>query len=54
LTIGDKNPIGSHIFSSATKGFGKLTRISRGAYIIPAEWNQGMGPWDTNSTATTV
>ena len=45
--IAKSNPRGLTMFASEKQGHGKLTRLSRGSYIIPKAWTNGEAPWDT-------
>lgn len=45
-TVGDSNMIGMTQFTSDKAGFGKQTRVSRGTYMIPANWLIGQAPWN--------
>ena len=45
--IASTNPHGLTMFASEKQGNGKLTRLSRGSYVIPKAWTNGEAPWDT-------
>lgn len=47
------NPVGLATFrsTSANGGYGSLTRMTRGNYVIPADWLTGKAPWDLKASA---
>lgn len=44
--VGLDNKIGMMAFTSESMGYGKMTRIGRGDYIVPIDWVRGNAPWD--------
>ena len=53
--IASTNPHGLTMFASEKQGNGRLTRLSRGSYIVPKAWLTGEAPWDpTPSTEESV
>lgn len=51
--VGETNPVGFTAFASNANGYGKMTRLSRGMYVIPASWETGSAPWETATGNTT-
>jgi hypothetical protein len=44
--IGKTNGIGQTLFASQGQGYGKMTRIGQGQYVIPDSWMSGKAPWE--------
>jgi hypothetical protein len=51
-SMGETNPVGFTAFASGSNGYGKMTRLSRGMYIVPADWETN-APWMTSSKPST-
>jgi len=52
--IAETNPIGLTMFAHAKQGYGKMTRLSRGMYVIPADWENGNAPWEVKTNTITA
>lgn len=52
--IGKTNPIGQTMFASQGQGYGKMTRIGQGQYMIPDAWMTGKSPWEGVSEVVPV
>lgn len=49
--VAKTNPAGFTQFASNANGYGKITRLSRGMYVIPSNW-ETTPPWVKASSAT--
>ena len=50
--IGKNNPAGFTAFASAANGYGKMTRMGHGMYVIPANWETN-APWVVSQGTST-
>jgi hypothetical protein len=48
--VRESNPTGFLAFACGTTGYGKMTRLSRGMYVIPASWENGSAPWEATTS----
>lgn len=44
--IGKTNGLGQMMFASQSQGYGKMTRLGQGMYVIPENWLNGNSPWE--------